>query len=215
MAKECVANQECWWTRHLFHFGPEECLLGKFSASILGDVGDFPLVSGVCLHMQRPAIADEPSEIRGTSSLWEYSVVGCAFMQQRIIFPLFMLPLWAYILFMNSWELASHVWLYVCIRVSAGNFFICRPQWLDSKIHPMLEPLDQPNMIDEFQNRVRPMNDCLLRQNGWWRRQTSYGQNSPVCLVIGGHFQLYSVSGSVFSPGWRCVSPPPPSPVTP
>lgn len=125
--------------------------------------GDFPLVSGVCLYTQRPAIADEPSEIRGTSSLWEYSVVGCAFMQQRIIFPLFLLPLWAYILFMNSWELASHVWLYVCVRVSAGNFFIWRPQWLDSKIHPMFELLDQPNMIDEFQNRVRLMNDCLLR----------------------------------------------------
>lgn len=111
-AKACVANQECRWTRHLFHFGSEECLLGKFSASILADGGDFPLVSGVCLHMQRPAIADEPSEIRGTSSLWEYSVVGCAFMQRRIIFPLFMLPLWAYILFMNSWE---PTWLTSCV----------------------------------------------------------------------------------------------------
>lgn len=31
--------------------------------------GDFPLVRGVCLHMQQSAITDEPSEIRGTSSL--------------------------------------------------------------------------------------------------------------------------------------------------
>ena len=27
----------------------------------------------------------------------------------------------------------------------------------------MFELFDQPNMIDDFQNRVRPMNDCLLR----------------------------------------------------
>lgn len=27
----------------------------------------------------------------------------------------------------------------------------------------MFEPLDQRNMIDDFQNRVRWMNDCLLR----------------------------------------------------
>lgn len=130
--------------------------------------GDFPLVSGVCLHMQLPAIADEPSQIRGTSSLWEYPVVGCAFMQRRIVFPLFMLPLWAYILFMNSWEPASHIWLYVCICISAGNFLICQPQWLDSEKHPMFEPFDLPIMIDELENSSRD-------PSGWWIRQTSYG----------------------------------------
>lgn len=171
MAKEYVANQECWRTRHVFHFVSKECLLGQFSASILGDGGgggDFPLVSGVCLHMQLPAIADEPSQIRGTSSLWEYPVVGCAFMQRRIVFPLFMLPLWAYILFMNSWEPASHIWLYVCICISAGNFLICQPQWLDSEKHPMFEPFDLPIMIDELENSSRD-------PSGWWIRQTSYG----------------------------------------
>lgn len=130
--------------------------------------GDFPLVSGVCLHMQLPAIADEPSQIRGTSSLWEYPVVGCAFMQRRIVFPLFMLPLWAYILFMNSWEPASHIWLYVCICISAGNFLICQPQWLDSEKHPMFEPFDLPIMIDELEYSSRD-------PSGWWIRQTSYG----------------------------------------
>lgn len=39
--------------------------MGTFSASISGDGGSFPLVSGVCLHMQLPTISDE---IRGTSS---------------------------------------------------------------------------------------------------------------------------------------------------
>lgn len=49
MVKECAAKQECWWTRHLFHFGSEECLLGKFSASILGKRGGISPSLAVCV----------------------------------------------------------------------------------------------------------------------------------------------------------------------
>lgn len=49
MAKECAAKQECWWTRHLFHLGSEECLLGKFSASILGKRGGISPSLAVCV----------------------------------------------------------------------------------------------------------------------------------------------------------------------
>lgn len=96
----------------------------------------------------------------------------------------------------------------VCVRVSAGNFFICRPQWLDSKIHPMFEPFDQPNMIDDFQNRARPMNDCLLRVrvDG---REAKPAMGKPLQFV-GGNFQLCSETISVFCPALRCVSLPPP-----
>lgn len=129
------------------------------SSVMEGGVGFPPLLAE---HMQWLAIADGPSEIRRTSSLWEYPVVGCAFIQRRIIFPLFMLPLWAHILFMNSWEPAGRIWLYVCIRVSAGNFLICQPQWLYSEIHPMFEPFDLAIMIDEFENREQWMIVCYM-----------------------------------------------------
>lgn len=49
----------------------------------------------------------------------------------------------------------------MCIYVEAQEAFGV-PTTV-AKIHTMFEPFDQSNMIDEFQNRVRPMNDCLLR----------------------------------------------------
>lgn len=67
MAMECVANLECCWTMHLFHFGFEECLLSKFSASILddgrwGDRGD-SLICCVSPHVvaghHRRAVRDK------------------------------------------------------------------------------------------------------------------------------------------------------------
>lgn len=49
----------------------------------------------------------------------------------------------------------------MCIYVEAQEAFGV-PTTV-AKIHTMFEPFDQSNMIDEFQNRARPMNDCLLR----------------------------------------------------
>lgn len=50
---ECVANLECCSTRHLFHLGSEECLLGEFSASVLAGegMGGFLPVAGVSPHV--------------------------------------------------------------------------------------------------------------------------------------------------------------------
>lgn len=55
---------------------------------------------------------------------------------------------------MNSRALASDS---VCSSELRKRFHV------DSKVQPTLAALSQRNMMDEFQNRVRAMNDCLLR----------------------------------------------------
>lgn len=60
-AAECVANLERCSTRHLFHSGWEECLLGAFSASVLGGEGREGGLSPVFLvrlHTLVLAVAD-------------------------------------------------------------------------------------------------------------------------------------------------------------
>lgn len=60
----------------------------------------------------------------------------------------------------------------------------------------MFELFDRPNMIDEFQNRVRPMNDCLLRVKVAYRQDKQ--AMGKACLVIDVNFPLCSVSISFF-----------------
>lgn len=82
---------------------------------MMGGEGTGGILSfAVCLHTLLLDIADELSEIRGTHSLWEWPVVGCALMQQSITFPSFRLPSEADILFMNSREQVSHIRFYMC-----------------------------------------------------------------------------------------------------
>lgn len=123
-------------------------------------------------------------------------------MQLRIIFPLFMLPLWAYILFMNSRDLESHVLLYTCV---------CKLFHVPNTVAAFQNTPNArtgPNMIDEFQDRVRPMNDCLcvrivrreekpatdkVHQFGRWLREIS--SSAPWVLLssvlVGGVFLLH------------------------
>lgn len=159
--------------------------------------------------MQQTAIANEPSEIRRTRSLWEYSVVVCAFMQRRIIFPLFMPFMGPY--FIHEFLRASEPHLTLCVYVKSRKLF------------------HLPTTVAGFQNTPDVWTIWPAKYDWWVSEQSKThewlfvtcqsGEAKPAMdknpQFDGGNFQLCFKIISVFCPALRCVSLSPPSLVTP